>query len=155
VWREKMKTFECQACKHIAFDEAPVECPVCGKAIENFENEPDAIKKPADPDNLSESDRKHIPQIILNRECNLNHDETCIIVQVKIGEIEHVMETEHFINFIDIYVDRKYVTRAMFTPKKMHPAVNLHLNVSTGMLSVIAHCNVHGNWRAKVKLDEK
>ena len=27
-----MKTFVCQVCGHVAFDQAPVDCPVCGAA---------------------------------------------------------------------------------------------------------------------------
>jgi superoxide reductase len=150
-----MKTFVCQVCRHIAFDQAPVDCPVCDSPIENFENEPDAIQQPSNPDNLTEMDRKHIPLILIKRPCALNHNGDCVSVQVSVGDIEHVMESEHFIQFIDYYINRKYTSRVTFTPKRTHPASDIHLDVAKGTISVIANCNVHGNWRAKVKLDEE
>lgn len=150
-----METFVCKVCRHIEFDEAPLKCPVCEAPIENFENNPEAIKKPADPDNLSESEKKHIPKIVVARECDLIPEGECADAQVKVGEIEHVMETEHYITFIDFYIDRKYIARATLTPKKLHPATTLHLNVNTGTLTVVENCNIHGNWMAEVSLDKK
>jgi superoxide reductase len=150
-----MKTYVCQICGHIAFDEAPVDCPVCGMAIENFENMPDVIKKPSDLDNLNDMEKKHVPVINVSHECSLNQGDECIDFHVKIGEISHVMETEHFINFIDVYINKKYVTRALLTPKLQYPSAGFHLNVKEGVVSVIGHCNVHGYWRSKVKFSEK
>ncbi len=150
-----MKLFVCQVCKHIAFDEAPVDCPVCGMAIENFESDPEAIKKPEDADNLTEMERKHMPYLHISEECSLDHVDGCIDVKILVGEIEHVMETEHFITFIDLYVSKKYLTRVLLTPKRIHPAAELHLNKSSGKLTVIANCNVHGSWITKIELNEK
>ncbi len=149
-----LKTFVCQICGHIAFNQAPVDCPVCGSAIENFENEPDALKNPIDPDNLTELEKKHIPVISLDSSCSATSEGTCMDVHIKVGEIQHVMESEHFIDFIDLYIDKKYISRVVFTAKKMYAAVHLCLNTNSGVLSVIAHCNVHSNWRSKVKLGE-
>ena len=150
-----MKTFVCQVCGHVAFDQAPVDCPVCESAIENFENDPDAIKKPADPDNLNELEKKHLPKMQIDKACGLNHDDGCVTLRVSIGEAEHVMESEHCINFIDVYIHRKYISRVLFTAKRVRPAATLHLNIDKGTLSVIASCNVHGYWRAKMKLTEE
>lgn len=148
-----MKTFVCQVCGHIAFDEAPVECPVCGMAIENFENEPDAIKKPSDPDNLNETEKMHIPVIDVKRECGLTPDVSCIDVHIKVGESMHVMESEHLIDFIDFYINKRYVTRVSMTRKVLYPAARFHLNVNEGVITVVANCNVHGHWMTKVNLN--
>jgi superoxide reductase len=149
-----MKTFVCQVCGHIAFDQAPVECPVCTSPIEHFENDPDAIKAPADADNLTESDRKHIPHIELGTDCTSCQDNPCTAVTVSVGEIEHVMESEHFITFIDFYIDRKYIARVLLTAKHNHASATMHFTLKAGMLSVVAHCNVHGCWRAKKRIGE-
>jgi len=149
-----MKTFVCQVCKHIAFDEAPVDCPVCGSAIENFEKDEEAVKSPADPANLTEIEKKHIPVMSIN-ECGIGHDNACTSVNIKVGELEHVMESEHLIEFIDFYMNKKYFSRLTFTAKKIYPEASLHLTDTTGTLSAIAYCNVHGSWRTKIKLDEK
>ncbi len=148
-----MKTFVCQVCKHIAFDEAPVDCPVCGSAIENFEKDEEAIKSPADPENLTESEKKHMPVIIVN-ECEIGHVNDCTSVHIKVGELEHVMESEHLIEFIDFYMNKKYFSRLTFTAKKIHPEASLHLTDTSGTFSAIAYCNVHGSWRSKIKLDD-
>lgn len=149
-----MKTYVCQVCGHIAFDQAPVDCPVCKMPIENFENVPDAIKKPLDPENLTEGERMHMPLIKIGRECNAVSLNRCIDVQIKVGAIEHEMTSEHFINFIDIYLDRKYIMRGMLTPKRSYPLISVCLNVTSGSLSAISNCSVHGSWRTKVTLEE-
>jgi desulfoferrodoxin-like iron-binding protein len=147
-----MKTFVCQVCGHIAFDEAPVECPVCGMAIENFENEPDAIKKPSDPDHLTELEKMHVPVIRFRKGCSLAPEVECIDLQIKVGEIIHVMESEHLINFIDLYVNKRYITRISLTHKKLYPAAGFHLMVTEGVITVVAACNVHGHWMARLNL---
>jgi superoxide reductase len=149
-----LKTYICQICSHVAFDEAPVDCPVCGMAIENFEKDPDALKSPVNPDNLTELEKEHIPVITIDNACSASSGGTCMDVHVTVGEIQHVMESEHFIDFIDVYIDKKYISRVVFIAKKMYPAVHLCLNTNVGMVSVIAHCNVHGSWRNKIKIDE-
>jgi len=149
-----LKTYVCQVCSHIAFNEAPVDCPVCKSAIENFENDPDALMQPVDPDSLSEFEQKHIPVIEIDNECSANAEGTCIDAYIKVGKIQHEMESEHFVDFIDVYIDKKYTSRVEFTAKKLYPSVHLCLNTNSGALSVIAHCNIHGNWRSRVKLDE-
>jgi superoxide reductase len=149
-----MKTFVCQICGHIAFDEAPVECPVCGMPIENFENEPDAIRTPSEPDALNETEKKHVPVIEVTRECGLTPDVGCIDVHVKVGEIMHVMESEHLIDFIDLYINKRYVTRVSLTRKVLYPAARVHLNVHEGIVTVVARCNVHGHWMNRVNLKD-
>jgi superoxide reductase len=124
-------------------------------AIENFENDPEAIRKPANPDSLSDFEKKHIPQITLNKECTLSPGSGCVDVHVKVGETEHVMESENYISFIDFYVNRKFLSRTVFTHKHMHPATCIHLNTDSGRLRAIAKCNTHGYWSAKIRLDDE
>lgn len=144
-----MKTFVCRVCGHAAFEQAPVDCPVCKAPIENFDNNPKAIHMPEDPSNLSETEKKHIPMIVISKECRLIGGE-CVDVHVKVGEIEHVMESEHSIAFIDFYINQRYQTRVQLRYKRLHPAATLHLRVDTGTLTVVANCNVHGNWMSEV-----
>ncbi len=148
-----MKKFVCKVCNHIAFDEAPVDCPVCWSAIENFEKDEDAVKTPADPGHLTEIDQMHVPVINISRDCSADHDNDCRSLFIKVGQAEHVMESEHLIEFIDVYINKKYFSRISFTAKKIHPQASLHITDTSGTLSVIAHCNVHGSWRSKVNLE--
>ncbi len=144
-----MRTFVCRVCGHVAFEQAPVDCPVCKAPIENFDNNPEAIHMPEDPSNLSETEKKHIPMIVILKECKLIGG-GCIDVHVKVGEIEHVMESEHSIAFIDFYINQRYQARVQLRYKRLHAAVMLHLSADTGTLTVVANCNVHGNWMSEV-----
>ncbi len=149
-----MKTFVCRMCGHIAFDHAPVDCPVCRAPIENFDNNPGAIHMPEDPRNLSEIEKKHIPVITVSSQCQLIPGGGCVDVQVKVGEIEHVMESEHSITFIDFYINQRYQARIQMRYRRLHPAAMLHLSVDTGTLTVVANCNVEGNWMSEVDLSD-
>jgi len=147
-----MTTFECKVCGHIEFGGAPEQCLVCGSPATAFTENPDAIKKPENPDELSEGDRKHIPQIVVVKECGLIPDGSCTDVHVRVGEIEHVMQAEHYIRYIDYYLDLKFVSRVWLSPDVCHPAAGLHLNASSGTVTAIENCNVHGNWMAEAAL---
>ncbi|MFC1594734.1 desulfoferrodoxin family protein [Candidatus Omnitrophota bacterium] len=147
-----MNTFVCKVCGHIAFDAAPEKCPVCGAPKPSFENKPDAITQPADPANLTDGDKKHIPKILVVKECGLIPGGGCVDAHVKVGEIEHVMQPEHFIRYIDFYLDKKFISRTQLTPENVHPAAVAHLNATTGTVTVIENCNVHGSWIVEVEI---
>ncbi len=147
-----MKTFVCRICNHVAFDQAPVDCPVCKAPIENFDNNPEAIHMPEDPRNLSEIEKKHIPVIAVSRQCQLIPGGECVDVHVKVGEIEHEMESEHSITFLDFYINHRHQARIQMRYRRLHPAAMLHLNVDTGTLTVVVNCNVEGSWMSEVNL---
>ena len=147
-----MKTFECSVCGHIEFDAAPETCLVCRAKSDAFKENPEAIKKPANPDELSEGDKKHIPQIVVVKECGLIPGGSCTDVHVRVGEIEHVMQPEHYIRCIDYYLDHKFVSRVWLSPGTCHPAAGLHLNASSGTVTAVENCNVHGNWMSETSL---
>jgi len=141
-----MKGFVCKNCGFTAIDgSAPEKCPVCGAPKSAFEEKADAIKEPADAANLTELEKKHIPVIVVEKKCGLIPD-GCTDVHVKMGEIKHPMLPEHSITRIDFYIDKKYISRVYLTPEKLNPAAALHLNASSGKLTVIENCNVHGTW---------
>ncbi|MBC8412950.1 MAG: hypothetical protein ISR96_02830 [Nitrospira sp.] len=148
-----MKTFICQICKHVAFDEAPVDCPVCGMAIENFDLK-EALQKPSDPQNLNPTEMTHVPLIKVNRDCTFASESNCSGIHINIGNAEHVMESEHLIKFVDLYINKKYIARTTFTYNKLQPACSFHVNDREGKLRVIAYCNVHGYWTSRINLDE-
>ena len=147
-----MTIFECSVCGHIEFNEAPEKCLVCKSLTEAFVENADAIKQPADPAELSEGDKKHIPQVVVVKECGLIPGGSCTDVHVRVGEIEHVMTEEHYIRYIDYYVDHKFAVRTWLSPGVCHPAAAVHLNVTSGTVTAIENCNVHGNWMAEAAL---
>lgn len=147
-----MKTFVCKVCGHIEFNAAPEKCPACGAPKTAYSEDPAAIKKPANPAALTDPEKKHIPQIVVVKNCGLIPGGGCTDVHVKVGEIEHVMEAAHFIKWIDAYVDFKFVARITLTVASCHPAGALHLKASSGKFQAIESCNVHGNWMSEKAL---
>jgi superoxide reductase len=147
-----MKIYECKVCNHIEFNAAPEKCLVCGSLKQSFVEKPDAIQKPANPAALSEGDKKHIPQIVVVKECGLIPGGCCTDVHARVGEIEHVMTDKHYIKYLDYYLDYKFISRIWLSPNVCHPAAALHLNANSGKVTVIENCNVHGNWMSETSL---
>jgi superoxide reductase len=146
-----MDTFICGKCGYVAFDRVPDACPVCGAKKEAFEQDNSAIKKPADPKNLSELEKKHIPAIQINRSCGLA-GAGCIDANVKVGEILHVMEEKHFIMYIDLYLDYNFIARFHMAPDKLNPILGIHLKAASGKLSALENCNIHGRWLGEAEI---
>lgn len=147
-----MRVFECSVCGHIEFNEPPEKCLVCGSLKSAFKENPDAIKKPADPAALTDSEKKHIPAITVVKECGLIPDSGCFDVHAKVGEIIHVMEEKHYIRYLDFYLDYRFISRVWLSPEVCHPAACLHMKVSSGKITVLENCNVHGNWMSEADL---
>ena len=141
-----MKGYVCKVCKFISINgAAPDKCPVCGAPKSSFEEKEDAIKMPKDENNLTDLEKKHIPVITVVKKCGLI-PEGCQDVHVKMGQIPHPMQREHFIMHIDFYIDREFISRVMLTADKLNPAAALHLKAPECKLSVIELCNIHGAW---------
>lgn len=141
-----MKGYVCKICKFISINgSAPDKCPVCGAPKTAFEEKENAIKTAQDPNNLTELEKKHVPVITLVKKCGLI-PEGCQDVHVKMGEIQHPMQPEHYIMHIDFYIDKEFISRVILTPEKLNPAAALHLKAERGNLSAIELCNIHGAW---------
>ena len=146
-----MNTFVCGKCGYIAFKEAPERCPVCGAPKQAFELDPNVIKKPADPKNLNDLEKKHIPVIEIQRQCNLAGP-GCVDANIKVGQVLHVMEPNHYIMYIDLYIDYDFVGRYHLSPEKLNPALGIHLKTNAGKLLVLENCNLHGRWIAEAEI---
>mgnify|MGYP001559758996 CR=1 FL=1 len=145
-----METFVCGKCGYLAFGKAPDRCPVCGAPKQAFELDPTAIKKPADPKNLNDLEKKHIPVIEIKRQCGLVGP-GCIDANIKIGQILHVMEEKHYIMYIDLYLDYNFIARYHMTPE-LNPVLGIHLKTSSGKLVALENCNIHGRWVAETEI---
>ena len=147
-----MKTYVCGVCGHIEFNDVTEKCLVCGVGAGSFKEDAAAIKSPENPAELSEGDKKHIPQITVVKECGLIPGGCCTDVHAKVGEINHVMQEEHYIQYLDYYLDYNFISRIWLSPVVCNPAAALHLAASSGKLTVVENCNVHGNWMAETDL---
>ncbi|MBN2406475.1 MAG: hypothetical protein JXJ19_02150 [Elusimicrobia bacterium] len=147
-----MKKYVCQVCGHVnLLNELPDKCPVCGAPRKSFSEKEDALKLPADPGNMTELEKKHVPLITVNRSCSLA--EGCLDVHARMGEIVHPMLPEHYITFVDFYLDDKFLARLHLTPEKLNPAGCIHMKAGgSGKLTVIESCNIHGKWISETAL---
>ena len=145
-----MITYKCEVCGHVEFNAAPEKCLVCRADGSAFIEDAAAINLPADAANLTEAEKKHVPQIVVVKDCGLL--DACTDVHVKVGEIPHVMTDAHFISYIDAYVDDAYISRIWLSPAGCNAGVGFHLSVSSGKFTAVEGCNVHGAWMAEVQL---
>ena len=124
---------------------------MCGAPKSSFEEREDAIKLAKDANNLTELEKKHIPVITVVKICG-TIPQDCQDVHIKIGQIQHPMQPEHYIAHIDFYIDNEFISRVILTPDKLNPAATLHLKKRSGKLTVVELCNLHGAWIKEVDL---
>ena len=147
-----MKGIVCSVCGFIALDgQAPDNCPVCHAPKAAFKDVENAIVVPSTATDKMEANKKHIPVITVEKQCGLIPG-ACTDINIKVGEILHPMLPEHFIMYIDTYIDKKYISRIYFSPVKMNAAVGLHLKAESGTLQVIEKCNLHGVWLSEMNI---
>lgn len=146
-----MDTYVCKVCGFVSFGSAPDNCPVCNAPKTAFSLDNNVIKKPVDPKNLNDLEKKHIPVISIIRKCDLAGP-GCIDVNIKVGEILHVMEAKHYIMYIDVYLDQNFIARYHLVPEKLNPVLGIHLKAGQGKISALENCNIHGRWISEAEI---
>lgn len=68
--------------------------------------------------------------------------------KIKIGEIEHPMEENHFIEWVEIFTVDGKVGKKFLKPGDS-PEVEFHTR--SKISSIRAYCNVHGLWKLDIK----
>lgn len=144
-----MNIFICQKCGHIEFGVAPEKCPVCFVAKEAFKQNDNVFIE--SEEKSKEAAVKHVPSIKVIKKCGLIPEESCTDVLVRIGETLHPMVDAHFIQFIDCYVDDKYVSRVLLTPG-VHASGLFHIKTESSKARIVQLCNLHGYWQAEADL---
>ena len=130
-------------CGHIEFNAAPEKCPVCGAPQSQFPQNDKIFDESAEKS--PEGAVKHVPVVKVVTDCKLIPEQSCTDILVRVGETLHPMEDKHFITFLDLYVDDKYVSR-MFLSPDMYPGAVFHLKSTGSKVSVVEMCNLHGYW---------
>ncbi|MBF0317178.1 MAG: class II SORL domain-containing protein [Nitrospirae bacterium] len=111
------------------------------------------MNRPADPNNPTDSEKKHMPVI----ECpdTVKAGEP-FKVTIKIGAIPHVMEEAHHIQWIDVYFGQNFNARIDLTPVFTKPDVTVtlvkHGKHRTTTLRVVERCNLHGQWETSKEI---
>ena len=141
--------FICGVCGHIEFGSAPENCPVCQSPKDQYTQNNNIFKE--SEEQSTEAAAKHIPSITVNKECELIPEQSCVDVVVRIGETLHPMEESHYIQFIDCYVDNRYISRILLTPG-VFAAGCFHLKAAGSKVRVVEFCNLHGYWLAEADL---
>lgn len=142
-----LTSYVCEVCGHIEFNLAPEFCPVCTAPKEKFRQDPAAIM-PAE----KEGKEKHVPVIVATSACGLIPGE-CRDVHVKIGSVPHPMLPEHWIQWIDLYLNENFIARYQLTAPTLQAAVGVHLKAGqSGTFRAVGHCNIHGTWMAETEI---
>ena len=144
-----MSIFICGVCGHVEFGSAPDSCPVCHVPKENFKQDDNLFADAAEKS--KEGAVKHIPAITVKKDCKMVPENMCTDVLVRVGETLHPMTAEHSIQFIDCYVDDKYVARASLSPDA-NPAIIFHVKEGGSKVRVVEFCNLHGHWQAEADI---
>jgi len=109
--------------------------------------------RPKDAANMTELEKKHLTVIDCPGTVKAGEP---FQVKINVGEIPHVMEEGHFIQWIDVYFKDNFFARVELTPKFTRPEVTLtlerHSKHSSSTLRVIERCNLHGQWEASKEI---
>ena len=107
------------------------------------------INEPADPANLNEMEKKHVPWIDCPSTVKAGEP---FQVTIKVGEMPHVMEEAHHIQWIEVWFSTNFNVRIDLTPVFTRPEVTITLVKGslhkTSTLRVIERCNIHGQWES-------
>ncbi len=141
----------CEVCKHVVFGrEAPSRCPVCYTPKESFKEDNNAINTPENLAELTTAEKKHTPSIVVSE------TPSGMIINVKVGDIEHPMDDDHWIMFIDTYIDGGYQSRISFNPGNYFaPIVECISDGARKEVKAVAMCNKHGMWAGSYKMPEE
>ncbi|MDP2157998.1 MAG: class II SORL domain-containing protein [Nitrospirota bacterium] len=105
--------------------------------------------KPKDITNMTDFEKKHMPVIGCPDTVKAGEP---FQVKIKIGEIPHVMEEGHFIQWLEVKFGESLYARVELTPALSLPDIMVTLvkgaKHNKGTLRVIERCNLHGAWEA-------
>ena len=123
---KKLQVYKCAACGNIVevLHGGVGELVCCGKPMENL------VAKTAD-----EGKEKHVPVI----------EKIDGGIKVKVGNIAHPMEAEHFIEWIEVIADGKAYRQFL----KPGDAPEAEFAVEADQITAREHCNKHGMWEGK------
>lgn len=115
------------------------KCNVCGNIVESVHHGAGELVCCGNPmerkieKTEEEGQEKHVPVI----------EKTSVSVIVRVGETAHPMESEHYIEWIEVITEHR-VYRKYLEPGS-DPQAEFFLEAEH--LTVRAHCNVHGLWK--------
>lgn len=123
------KYFVCKRCGNLVELVRKGKCPIfcCGVEMEELV-----------PGTTEAATEKHIPVFTVEGST----------VHVTVGEVEHPMLEEHFIEWITIFTKNGVEQRRELKPGDA-PKADFVLAEGDELLSVFAYCNLHNLWKAE------
>jgi len=100
------------------------------------------IQVAQDPRNLTDLEQKHVPQILLADN----------FVRIKIGQISHPMEEEHYIVWVEFYADNELAGQRDFQPGDFPEAQFNKPDSGASKLKAVINCNLHGRWQNEISI---
>ncbi len=101
--------------------------------------------KPENPAKMSKGELKHTPQITLGQKDAKGY--TMVEITVGQGGIIHPSTPDHWIDFIELYVDGKLVGKNILEPEISRGATAFAVKLDGAKkLKAKAGCNLHGIW---------
>lgn len=102
---------------------------------------------------MTELAKKHTPVIEISDTLKVKQ---FYDAKIKVGEIDHPSENEHFIQWIELYIGNIYLGRFDFVPIMTRPEITIPIVLShaglDSSLRAIARCNLHGIWEGSIKI---
>ncbi|MBI5846669.1 MAG: class II SORL domain-containing protein [Nitrospirae bacterium] len=111
------------------------------------------INKPKDLAAMTDFEKKHTPLIDCPDTVVADQPFT---VKLKVGELPHVTEEGHFIQWAEVKFGENLYARIEFSPVLSVPEATVTLKKSSkhskGTLRVLSKCNLHGLWEASKEI---
>jgi len=104
-----------------------------------------------DPANKTLSEKKHVPVIEVPERLTKG---VPFPVTVTVGEVIHPMVKEHYIDYVELFVDGKPAGKATLTPGSNAPKVTFFITLEgSATLKAREFCNLHGLWEETRRVD--
>jgi len=126
------------------------KCEICGNIVEVLHNGQGELVCCGAPMKLikektkDEGEEKHVPvfEKLPENVCQGGDG-----LKVKIGEVEHPMEIEHYIEWIEIKTVDNKVGKKFLKPGDK---TEVEFHTRADIVEARAYCNLHGLWTSKV-----
>ncbi len=115
-------------------------CPSCGGSIEDFQKIEEEVLYAEFPESKWIFEMKHVPFVKF-----LSSDK----ISVRVWEVEHPMEEEHFISSIILYDEYWDIIEEKFLTYEQKPEAEFE-TTDLDYFEVMARCNLHGLWSTGV-----
>lgn len=104
----------------------------------------------ADPDHMSDMEKKHTPVIHVQETGEAGLRDVTVVV----GELmRHPNEPAHFIQWIELWADDRFIARYDMSPVLAEPRITARVSVGAASeIRALGHCNIHGTWLASASV---